>query len=93
MKKTVKMVCGACCGSGLYEGMCEPKGFPVVCLQCNGTGCAEMTYEPFVQRKVIRGVKGVSLSKGRFILSGVGSSGDVVSYQEFLGGKLKYNRN
>ena len=83
-------VCGSCRGTGLYEGFCEKEGYPVVCLNCRGTGCQEISYEPFVERKKKNGVKGVSLSKGSFIWSGIGPVGEVVSYQDFLDGKIKY---
>lgn len=87
--KQVKAICSSCRGTGLYEGMCEAKGHPVVCLDCNGTGCEIIRYTPFVKRRIIRGVKSVSLSQGRFILTGVGKKGETVTYKEFLNGKLK----
>jgi hypothetical protein len=91
-KKTIKAVCGSCGGSGLYQGFCEAKGHPVVCLSCNGTGCEEIQYEPFEKRRVIRGVKSVRLSRGSFIGTGVGGEGKSVTYKEFLEGTLKYGR-
>ena len=88
-KVTVKAVCKACDGTGLYSGMCEGEGHAVVCLGCDGTGCEEITYTPFETRRITKTIRTVSLSKGRFILTGVGSKGEKVSYQEFLAGKLK----
>jgi hypothetical protein len=67
------------------------KGHPVVCLTCNGTGCDTLLYRPFIKRKVIKGVKTVRLSRGKFILTGVGPRGTEVSYKEFLEGKLTYS--
>src|SRR5574340_290934 len=89
--KKVEAICTACGGTGLYEGFCEVEGYPVVCLRCGGTGCERIVYVPFVKRRLRKGVKGVSLSQGSFIVTGVGSTGDNVTYQEFLDGKLKYN--
>jgi hypothetical protein len=88
--ETIKAVCPSCGGTGLYSGFAEKPGYPVVCLNCGGTGCMEINYEPFIERKIKKGVKGVSLSKGRFILTGVGGTGEVVSYDDFLKGKLKH---
>lgn len=90
MKHTIKIVCSSCGGTGLYEGFCEQKGHPVVCISCNGTGCDEFQYEPFIKIKEKKGVIGVSLSRGSFIGTGVGSIGREVSYKDFLAGKLKY---
>lgn len=89
-KKTVKAVCSSCNGTGLYSGMCEGKGHAVVCLTCGGTGCEAIKFTPFKKRKLTKSIKTVSLSKGRFVLTGVGSTRDTVSYNEFLKGKLKY---
>lgn len=88
--EVIKAVCSACGGTGLYEGMREEKGHPVVCLNCNGTGCQEIRYEPFVKIRHCNGVKGVSLSRGIFIGTGVGPVGQEVSYKDFLAGKLRY---
>jgi hypothetical protein len=91
-QKIMKIVCGDCGGTGLYEGMCEEKGYPVVCCGCMGTGCIDYQYEPFKKRKIKRGIKGVSLSRGRFIITGVGPVGKTVSYKDFLKGKLEYHK-
>jgi hypothetical protein len=89
-KQMIKATCSSCGGTGLYEGFCEKRGHPVICLSCSGTGCSEIWYEPFIERKRKKGVEGVRLSRGTFILSGVGPVGNEVSYDEFLSGKLKY---
>jgi hypothetical protein len=87
--KTIKAVCSSCRGTGVYSGMCEGNGHAVVCLNCDGTGCEKITYIPFKKRRMKQGIDTVSISKGRFILTGVGSVGEKVSYKEFLAGKLK----
>ena len=91
MKNTyVRAVCDACSGTGLYSGMCEKAGEPVVCLGCAGTGAATFTYTPFVKRKLIRGVKCVRVSRGNFIPFGVsGIPKTEMTYEEFL---KKYNK-
>jgi DnaJ-class molecular chaperone len=88
-KKTVKAVCVSCGGTGLYEGMFENKGEPVICLNCDGTGCQEIEYEPFVTRKKMRGVKAVHFSRGAFIATGVGKTGEPMTYEEFLSDKWR----
>ena len=86
MKITVQ--CDSCNGTGLYEGMCELKGEPVVCLGCNGSGGATIDYVPYTGRKRTRGVKVVRVSRGNFILTGVGGvPATEMTYEGFL---LKY---
>lgn len=87
--KTLSYQCDDCGGTGVYSGFCEPKGHAVVCLECSGTGQAEFTYTPFTKRKLTRGIKMVSLSRGKSIILGCGSEGYEVSYRDFLKGKLK----
>ena len=82
---TVKAICAACEGTGLYRGMAEPEGVAVVCLRCEGTGCQEIRYEPFVARKKRRGIRRVQRSRGTSIL-GCGPVGGSVSYEEFWDG-------
>lgn len=90
MKKSIiKAVCEECNGTGLYRGMCERPGYPVVCLRCNGTGCMEIHYTPFSKRRLLKGVKGVSMSRGRSILLGCGPCGDEMTYKQFLAGDYK----
>lgn len=84
---TVKTECESCRGTGLYSGMCEGEGVAVICLGCNGTGCAEVAYKPFVKRRGRRDIKTVRLSRGSFIATGVGPMGSSITYQEFLKGK------
>jgi len=74
--------CPSCSGTGLYEGMCEREGEPVVCINCNGTGAATISYEPYSGRVRKRGVKVVHYSKGNFILS-CGAFGNGMTYEEF----------
>ena len=88
----IKAECIDCDGTGLYEGFCERKGHPVICTTCAGTGCQNLYYTPFVKRKVKKGVKGVSLSQGRFIVTGVGATGEEISYPDFIEGKLEYQK-
>jgi hypothetical protein len=87
--KTIYYECEDCRGTGLYSGFCEPPKHAVVCLGCDGTGRALFEYEPFTGRKTRKDIKTVSLSKGRFIMTGVGSGSEKVSYQDFLKGSLR----
>ena len=88
MKMTVKAECSSCSGTGLYRGMAEKVGTAVVCLNCDGTGCREILYEPFVSRKSRDDVTMVYRSRGSFIATGVGPGGVGISYREFQSGKL-----
>lgn len=83
----VKAVCNSCDGTGLYSGMCEPKGTAVICHTCNGTGCEVIRYTPFKKRRLRRDIEKVRDSRGRFLMSGTGPTGDAVTYKEFLQGK------
>lgn len=86
--ESVKAECSSCRGTGLYQGFCEAKGTAVVCLGCDGTGCATISYEPFVKRKGKKGIKEVFRSRGTFIATGVGGHGESVTYAEFQKGKM-----
>lgn len=81
--QTIKAECSACGGTGLYSGLAEPKGTAVVCLQCGGDGCEEITFTPFVRRKGRRGIQTVRRSQGSFVGTGVGPTGGSITYQEF----------
>ena len=75
--------CSSCSGTGLYRGMCEIESEPVICLDCNGTGAREITYEPYSGRVTKRGIRSVHRSRGSFILS-CGAVGESMTYEEFL---------
>ena len=88
MKIKVIAQCESCGGTGLYEGMCEKKGEPVVCMLCEGTGAQTLYYEPFTGRKNKRDIRCVRVSRGNFIATGVGGQkGTEITYEEF---KNKY---
>lgn len=84
----VKAECRDCDGTGVYQGFAEGKDEAVVCLQCDGTGCDIIRYKPFEKRRRKRGIKTVRNSRGTFIATGVGGTGDTVTYKEFLAGKM-----
>lgn len=86
--ETYKTECIACGGTGLYSGLAEPKGTAVICIQCGGSGCKEITFTPFTRRKGRRGIQTVSLSRGSFIGTGVGSVGESITYKEFQQGRM-----
>ncbi len=85
--ETIQAECTACGATGLYVGFAEPKGTAVVCISCDGTGCMEISFKPFICRKGKRGIAIVKRSAGTFIPTGVGPTGEPVTYQEFLHGK------
>lgn len=68
--------------------MAEPEGVAVVCLNCNGSGCEKLEYTPFTGRVEREGVRTVRRSKGSFIGTGVGPTGDSITYDEFRRGRL-----
>ena len=67
--ETVKTVCSPCSGTGLYQGMCEQAGAFVVCHHCDGTGCVDITYEPFEKRKPQPKCKRVYLSSCGYVIT------------------------
>ena len=87
-KVIVKAECEACGATGLYCGFMEAKGEAVVCVRCDGTGCAKLSYTPFIKRHAKRGITTVRQSRGTFIATGVGPTGDGISYAEFAKGKM-----
>ena len=86
--QTIDAECRSCGGTGVYCGFAEPKGTGVVCLDCGGTGCQKIRYKPFTGRKRRAGVEKVQQSRGTFIATGVGPAGGVVTYEQFLAGKM-----
>lgn len=86
--QTIKVECSVCCGTGLYVGFTGPKGTAVVCVQCDGTGCAEIRFTPFTHRNDTHGITSVSRSSGSFISTGVGPTSTSITYQEFQQGKM-----
>lgn len=98
-KVTVRAVCERCDGTGLYQGFAEKDGCAVVCASCNGTGCTDVTYEPFLDRKLFHegeikrvfkdncgyghSATDVTTQEGRVILFSKGGC----TYDEWLQGK------
>lgn len=76
----VKVECGACGATGLYQGFAEEKGYPVICVRCNGSG-ARMSGKLFTGRKKMPGVKGVRVNSSGTILSA--GSKDTMTYEQF----------
>jgi hypothetical protein len=87
MSNEVKVECSSCGASGVYRGFAEPQGVGVVCLNCNGTGCQTINYKPFTGLKRRTGIQTVQLSRGSFIVTGVGPAGNAISYEDFFRGK------
>ncbi len=83
MKHSVRCECDACRGSGLYRGFCEGDGEAVVCVRCGGKGWVVIEYTEFTGRKRRKGVKTIKLSRGSFVLTGVGGHGESMTYAEF----------
>ncbi len=80
----VQAECGSCGGTGLYRGFAEKPGEPVVCLNCGGTGAVMIEYTPYTGRKNKTGVKAVHVSRGSFLMTGVGAKeGTAMTYEEF----------
>ena len=79
----VKSACEACGATGLYSGMCEGPGRAVICLDCGGTGCREISYAEYRGRKRKSGVQIIQQSRGRFIAGPIGGGGKEMSYADF----------
>lgn len=86
----VQAECGACGGTGLYQGLAEAHraGVAVVCRACNGTGARDLRYVPFTARKPRPGVTAVYRSAGTLIVGPIGPTGAPITYAEFQAGKL-----
>lgn len=80
---TIKQECDDCRGTGLYQGFCEAKGEAVICHRCNGQGWVSHSFNTFTFRKRLKGVKTIRESRGTFIATGVGGTGDPMTYIEF----------
>jgi hypothetical protein len=63
--------------------MCEGKGEAVVCIRCQGKGWSTIRYREFTDRKKLKGVKSIRLSRGTFIATGVGGQGNAMTYEQF----------
>ena len=87
-KVKIKAECTSCNGTGVYHGFAEPPGVGVICLDCNGSGCREIQYTPFTNRKRRDGIDRVMVTRGRFICGPIGPTGKSVSYDDFLNGKM-----
>lgn len=86
--KSVFVECESCDGTGIYRGFAEPPGVGVICLTCHGKGGYAYKYKPFKERKRRKDVKMVRLSRGTFLATGVGPSGNGIPYEKFLAGKM-----
>jgi hypothetical protein len=84
----IEIQCPDCGGTGLYRGTFEPKGFAVVCRECNGTAKKVIEYTPFSGRMTRYDVKIVCWSKGMTTEARKASEG--IPYKDFLAGKLPF---
>lgn len=74
--------------TGLYHGFAEPPGVAVICLNCDGTGAHVIKYQEYSGcAKVRKDIHTVRRSAGTFIATGVGPTGNSISYNDFLAGK------
>ena len=87
MKASIQTECSSCGGTGVYKGFAEPAGVGVVCVTCDGTGCRTIEYTPFTKMNKRKDVREVRRSRGTLIVTGVGPTGESVTYEEFLSGK------
>jgi DnaJ-class molecular chaperone len=88
MQMTVKAECSSCSGTGVYRGFAERQGTGVVCLNCDGTGYKEISYEPFMGRKRRDNITTVYRSRGTFMVTGIGPGGNGIPYEDFFRGKM-----
>lgn len=59
-----KFECGACQGTGLYQGFMERKAEAVVCISCGGSGHRSNGSRTFTGRKPKPGVTSVRTGSG-----------------------------
>ena len=55
-----------------------------MCVRCDGRGWENHRYTEFTGRKTRRGVRVVRYSRGTLIATGVGGSGETMTYAQFL---------
>lgn len=78
--------CETCRGSGVTCDTMSPDiGF--VCRKCAGTGCVTIAYTPFTKRTTRKGVQTVRQAPALLVV-GMYSQHEIVSYKEFLDGKM-----
>ncbi|MEI6267063.1 MAG: hypothetical protein WCP14_04205 [bacterium] len=80
----IRVSCTACEATGLYSGFAEPPGVFVICLNCEGKGYRDLEFQAFTGRKTEEGVDKVRQSAGMLLLTGVGPTGESMTYEEFL---------
>jgi len=80
-KKSIKVNCHSCNGTGIYCGFMERPGEGVVCVTCSGRGYEVLKGTQFVERKRRGGVTKVRVGSG-MILDDT-SKINWMSYEEF----------
>ena len=88
-KFTVKAVCEACKGTGIYQGFAEKPGAGVICHDCKGTGCFSYsyTYREFEARVVRKDIKRVFQANPGICIGGNTERFGGISYKDWLAGK------
>ena len=96
-KKTIKIQCPSCRGTGLYQGMGERGGACVICFDCKGSGHTTYTYNEFTGRKTFSKCKRVYKGNMGYVISDTDVTTDDgkffpfskegVSYQDWLNGE------
>ena len=83
--KQIKTECVSCKGTGLHQGIAEPIGTVVVCLNCHGKGWSYLEYEEFTGRKKRLNVNKIAYSRGKRFGTGVGPIQEIsaFTYDEF----------
>ncbi len=83
-QQRIIIACPDCSATGLYRGFAEGPGKAVVCMGCQGQGWKPFLYQPFTGRQPRQGIQSVQLSQGRALPTGVGGTGEPMTYQQFL---------
>lgn len=85
---TIMVQCSACRGTGIYHSFDEPAGVGVICFECKGHGSKYISYIPFTGRVLREDIFTVRLSTGIGPSGTLISTGDSITYQDFLKGKI-----
>ena len=80
-RQAVDAECGACKGTGLYQGFMERADEAVICVNCRGSCKVTINFNPFTGRKKRKGVE--KIRGGTGLIIDQPTKGSWMSYADF----------